>query len=376
MPVVDVNGDAYTASAVPISVVGTWAGSGSQPSVPLGECQRERQHRQHRLRRLPEPRSRHRLAVRGLHRHHEHVPGACHERLHDRRDIAGTTRNVNGASATTPAFSEGPINLSFGTATVANPINVDPGVSVAVSYSTVCAGPSSTTGTCLNLVGGTAPAAAPDLPVTVESAQLTGANNTFPFDTYGSPTQITSVTLYPNNDYECWAGDTPDSAPTYTISGTAIYTGVTPTSCDTTVTSPSASLPVYPVVIKGTYSGSVPTPTATEYLGPNETVVLNALAGGSGSIQQEKLVDRGGVVAPVDSADASVSRSAVLGATTRVNTLGANALAAGAELPRAEVAITTTDTNRTARPAPPTMMSRGVTHGGAEETPAPAARRP
>ncbi len=185
--------------------------------------------------------------------------------------------------ATTPAFSEGPINLSFGTATVASPISVDPGVSVAVSYVTQCAGPASTTGTCLNLVGGTVPAAAPDMPITVESAHLTGANNTFPFDTYTAPQQITSVMLYPGSDYECWAGDTPDSAPTYTISGTPIYAGVTPTSCNTTVSSPSAALPVYPVVIKGTYTGLVATPTATEYLGPNETIVLNPLTGGSGS---------------------------------------------------------------------------------------------
>ena len=91
------------------------------------------------------------------------------------------------------------------------------------------------------------------------------------------------MTLFPQSDYECWAGDTPDSAPTYEVGSTPVYTGVTPTSCDTMVSSPSANLPVYPVYLNATFSGSVPTPTATEYLGSHETIALNAITPASSS---------------------------------------------------------------------------------------------
>jgi hypothetical protein len=282
VPVVDGNNDPYTATAVPISVVGTYVGPSPQPSIPLGEM----------------------VTASGN-------TGSTGCAVFPNLDPAagweytvciGTTSTcpaasaylgvvtrqeqpgiVNGSSATAPAFSEGPIPLTFGTVTVAANITVDPGVSVQVSFVTQCPGPASTNGTCLNLVGGTVPAAAANLPVSVSSKYITGANNTFSFDTHAVPEQITSVTLYPETDYTCWAGDTPDSSPTYSPAGSPIYSGASPTPCATNVSSPSAALPVYPVALKATFSGSAPTPTATEYLGPNETIALNALSGAPNS---------------------------------------------------------------------------------------------
>jgi hypothetical protein len=160
--------------------------------------------------------------------------------------------------------------LSYGTATLASPIVVDPGVNVPVNFVTTCS-PAACTGI----------QAAADLPVTVSATpQLTGANNAFPFDTFAAPQQISSMTLFPETDYFCWAGDTPDSAPTYVIGTTAVYPGDTSLSCDTT-SSPSATLPVYPVVLNATYPllSPRPTATATEVLAPGHTIALNFVPG-------------------------------------------------------------------------------------------------
>jgi hypothetical protein len=285
VPVVsDVSGTPtpYTATAVPISVVGSWIGPGSQPTIPSTEVVAATGNTGNTgCAVFPnlDPATGWQYEVCVGTTATCPVPAAsAYTSLVTSQELPGI---VNGAFATVPAFSEGPINLSFGTATVPTAISVDPGVNFAVSFVTQCPGPVGTNGTCLyNLSaaggGSTAPAAAIDLPVTVyESPQLTGANNTFSFDTQAVPRQITSITLYPGNGYNCWAGDTPDSAPTYPD-----YSGLSATSCNTAT--PSASLPVYPVVIAATYSGSgftsVPTVTATEYLGPNETIALNALS--------------------------------------------------------------------------------------------------
>jgi Tfp pilus assembly protein PilV len=265
VPVENSLGAAYTTS-VPISVVGTWAGSGSAPTVPSTE----------------ETSAEGNTGNTGC----AVFPGLDPATGWQYEVCIGSTTTcpattaytgavteqelpgvINASTATVSAFSEGPVNLTYGSVTLASPIEVDPGVSVPVSFVTQCS-----TSNCP-----TDPTPAADLPVTVEASQLTGANNAFSFDTYASPQQITAVTLFPQSDYECWAGDTPDSAPTYEVGITAIYPSVTPTSCDTMVSSPSANLPVYPVYLKATFSGSAPTPTATEYLGSHETIALNAI---------------------------------------------------------------------------------------------------
>jgi hypothetical protein len=258
----------YTASpGVPISVVGIWNGSGSQPSVPSNEV----------------------IAATGG---TGDTGCAVFQNLDPTTGFqytvsvgtGGTTYTggvtlqelpgiVNGSSATVGAFSEGPINLSYGTATLANPIEIAPGVNVPVNFVT------QTSASCNAACAALAPSAA-DLAVTVQAVpQLTGANNTFAFDTAATPQQIGSMTLFPQTDYFCWAGDTPDSAPTYPIGVTAVYPGDAPTACDTTL-SPSATLPVYPVVLNASYPLlSHPTATATEVLAPSHTIVLNPVLG-------------------------------------------------------------------------------------------------
>jgi Tfp pilus assembly protein PilV len=259
------------ATSVPVSVIGVWAGSGTEPTVPGNET-------------ISPPTASTGTSGCAVFQGLDPAAGFQYEvsigtqggptytGAVTQQEVPGV---VDGSTATKAAFSEGPYFLTYGTATVATQIIMSPGVQVPVSFVT------QTSSSCNTTCAANALAAA-DLPVTVEATpQLTGANNTAVFDTSTAPTQITSMTLFPLNDYECWAGDTPDSNPAYAIgSGPPVYPGLAAQSCDTT-TSPSATLAVYPVVIKATYvpAAPVPTVTATEVLAPNHTIALNPFPG-------------------------------------------------------------------------------------------------
>lgn len=256
----------YTAASVPIVVQGTWVGSGTAPSVPatetVGPVSGSTGSTGCAVFPNLDPATGWSYSVTV-----ETSSDTAFTGVVTTQDLPGI---VNTSSTTLPNFSESNINLKYGTATLASTIYVDAGVSVPVTFTTQCSA-------CASL-----PPAAADLPLTVQAnPQLTGPNNTAVFDTSAAPQEINSVTLYPYSDYVCWAGDTPDSAPSYTIGSTPVYPSDSATGCDAEVTLPTINVPVYAVVLKATYTGSQPTILAKQYLAPQETITLNALTGSS-----------------------------------------------------------------------------------------------
>jgi Tfp pilus assembly protein PilX len=266
----------YTASSVPITVVGTWDGGGS-----------------------PQRQSGTQIFATGS-------TGSTGCAVFDDLDpTPGWTWTVylgpgnvvtqavsNQSSLITPQLQPGLVNsatvtqstvpdetvasIQVGTPVVAGTFQVDPGDTVSVSYAVQ----NSATVTC--------PAQCPaDLPVSVQAnPQLQYTNNTFAFDTVASGTQISTIQLWPGyNDYLLWPGDTQDSWPLYTAGGpSSIYPGAeAPPGVDTTQPGPySVTLPLYATEFK---SSATPTAgvqlTATEVDSPSETFDLSAFASGN-----------------------------------------------------------------------------------------------
>lgn len=175
-------------------------------------------------------------------------------------------------------FSESLGTIKYGQTVVAPAISLDLGTNVPVTFFTQ--GFSS---------GASAITPAADIAVTVSASELTGsANHTFAFDTLTSgvsPQTISSVTLYPYTDYECWAGDTPDAAPTYAVAGVGVYSSPAnqPVPLALPTAGASLSLPVYPLVIKTAGPATGYTIDAVEANSPNHTLALNAITSGSTS---------------------------------------------------------------------------------------------
>jgi prepilin-type N-terminal cleavage/methylation domain-containing protein len=277
------NGTPYTASAVPVTVIGTYTGPGMAPSIPAGTFTFETGD----------------TGVYGCAVFDNLDPTAGYTwtvYLGPGNSVTQTASNqtalvtsqeqpglVNGNLATQTTVPQETVStVQIGSVTIAAPFYVDPGASVTVSY------PVYNGTTILPSV-----TAAADLPVTVQATpQLTGTNSTFSFNTVASSTQITTVQLFPYNDYFGWAGDASDSNPNYQVSGANVYTGGPgPTPLDTTQTGPfSLALPTFDADF-----GAVAPPagvqlTATEVnVSPNETFTLNAFTGTGAKTSQTGL---------------------------------------------------------------------------------------
>ena len=269
------SGAPYTATSVPVTVVGVWTGGGSAPPVPAGEVTYGAGN----------------TGTTGCAVFPNLDPraGWVYDVYLGAGNGAGATPSnqsavitdqeypgvVDGGVDTVPLGTPGGAlsgaeeevtSLTVGSAVVAPAFYVDPGASVGVSFSTV-GFPSIT------------PAA--DLPVTVQAnPQLQGPNSAFAYDTAAAPQAITGMTVFPYTDYFVWSGDTVDAYP----ADGGFYPTASPASLDATQPGPlSVSVPVYAAVFKDVSAPAGVSLTVTNVSAPNETFTLNPFASGTSS---------------------------------------------------------------------------------------------
>jgi Tfp pilus assembly protein PilV len=165
-------------------------------------------------------------------------------------------------------------NLQKGRLLVLPPVYLAEGVQASVAFKTqTFAG------------GASAVAPAADLPVTVAPAGASQSHYIFGNGT----TDITSMLLYPYASYSAWAGETPESAPGWQVSGSPVYPGAAPAT-QIAVAGPGATtsvtLPVYPLTVQVSNAGKFPgaTLTATEVDALSLPFTLNPVDGSGTSV--------------------------------------------------------------------------------------------
>lgn len=187
---------------------------------------------------------------------------------------------VNGDAATSTQIPQAqtPASLTVGTTTTVQPpfyvAPANPGVGVTFATEKC-----QTLTSCTDVTKTVPPPLV--LPVTASATELSPPAV---FDTAGS-TAISSVSLWPYNDYGIWAGATSDSNPSYTVGATAVYGGDAPVPYDATASPPAtmAPLPVYPVILSTAAPPAGEALAATEVSSPSESIPLYPYAGAKSS---------------------------------------------------------------------------------------------
>ncbi len=280
VPVDDVNGNPFTAAAVPIVVLATWVDGGTPPSStdqleeqgttttsgPGAGCA---------VFNNLDPAAGWEYSAyigtySGTYPNGTVVPSTA--------VVASTNQpGIVNAGLTTAGAPESPsqpplLTLSTGTIVVAPPFTVDTGTTVTGAGSPAALFSTQVTG-CSPACPGIAPAA--DIPLSVQPGGDAGTTGVFDFDTGSSGTPISSFTVYPQQSgYTAWAGSSADNNPTYSAGS---Y-GVSPTPLppgQATIT-----LPVYPVILTGTALTMTATDVGQTVNGAApDAMVLNAPSG-------------------------------------------------------------------------------------------------